>query len=307
MGFSLLLSDFTCKFISLLLITCIGASTAFATSDPRVVGWSTRHEQWTLTAVHDGNGLRGFLATLDSESITGDNIGVLWMPRVDAPNNQMKGWRGSDVAAAQVWLLQSGNVLDMAWCASEPATEVIPQSPESLECGLLESDPLIALVEGSPSPSQTLEVIADAGLGAAPTMSSLMIEALEPSNLTWNSLAPTFQHHAEMSLYGSSSVSSGSASAFCSGCTKVTVSSLSPWTCTATTVGSTTHRFCTQTETRCHRYSGLTVLLCDPCPASNYCETRTREGDTTILPGDPCPTAGAPATIWPWSDWTTVP
>ncbi len=150
-----------------------------------------------------------------------------------------------------------------------------------------------------------------AGYEAAPILSGLAANAEVVGQIPCEAqpglgitvMLDTMAMSAELSAYGySERVNQDTCQVLCDGCTKAVTITLGEWINTGSTlVGSALHCHYTRTDTKRIAYSGLTVLLCDPCPPYNETCTRTVLGDATSLPDQPCP--AEPGTTFPPSIW----
>lgn len=292
---------------ALLGISILAGLAASASRADQITGWDTRLGDWTFIAAFDDDGIRGYLAVCNPAVPVGDNIRMIWFPTGGEP----AGWASGSVGEAIAWINETQQ-LQSGWHVSAGGPAATMAAPVAMSFGLLESDPLVEFVASDADPIGTVEAIAEIGLGAAPMLSSMA--AREDSggefegtftSLRLSQVVALVSRNAEIAIIGETTTPPiDDADYFCAGCTHTSTRSYGTWTCAKTTVGSATHCTCTGTEFEFHAYTGLEIFGCDPCPPSNYTLTRPVLGDTTILPEDPCPTPGGPATIVPTGPWS---
>jgi hypothetical protein len=300
----------------LILFAVVGVLTMFFASpapaqSEELRSWRADTLGWKFTAIFGEDHLVGFLATAKVGTTTGDNIhAILYERRLDGSWSS-RGWIEGDADSAYGYARSLFGLPD-SW-ADGQGVGAEQYAPEEMFFGLPDGDPLLELVATDPNPGELVGLIADAGLPAAPALSTIQANDLtgQASNgsdagsvaeLAETDLLNSLGHNAEEFAFGSSSIGIGGDWPFCSGCSTLTIDAPGPWTLLSSwDAGSARHCTYSRTFTRTCAKTGLTIFLCNPCPLGNSTCTGTQYGDTTITTEESCPTTtnavGAPGPI----------
>lgn len=285
------------------------SSTSAQTEERR--SWRADTLGWKFTAIYGEDRLVGFLAIASPGTATGDNIrAILYERRLDGSWSS-RGWVEADAGSAYAYARSLFGLSD-SW-ADGQGLGAEEYAPEDMFFGLPEGDPLLELVATDPNPGELVGLIADAGLPAAPALSTIQandiagqaVEGAEAGSvavLAETDLLNSLGHNAEEFAFGSSSIGIDDVWPFCSGCTTLTIDAPGPWTLLSSwDAGSARHCTYSRTFTRTCAKTGLKIFLCGPCPQGNTTCTGTQYGDTTITTEESCPgttnTVGAPGPI----------
>jgi hypothetical protein len=280
--------------------------------------WRMYVSGWTFAPIWNGPEVVAFLAVADEGANQGANFEVMWFEEDASGHWTSAAWPAGYRASAYRWVAALVGDPDI-WNDDVEATDALMNDlseshvPIPLHAGLQIEDPVQEVLASHEDPGWLVNALASVGYEAAPVLSGLVANAEVAGTVTCEAqphagiddMLDQMAMSAELTLHGySDRVNQGSCHVLCDGCTKTVTIVLGAWVNTGSTlVGSSLHCHYSRTDSRHTVYSGLTMLLCDPCPPYNQTCTRTVRGDTTSLPGQPCP-SGTPGTVFPAPSWT---
>lgn len=291
------------------LATFFASSASAQTEELR--SWRADTLGWKFTAIYGEDRLVGFLAIASPGTATGDNIrAILYERRLDGSWSS-RGWIEGDADSAYGYTRSLFGLSD-SW-ADGQGVGAEEYAPEDMFFGLPEGDPLLELVATDPNPGELVGLIADAGLPAAPALSTIQanditgqaVEGAEAGSvavLAETDLLDSLGHNAEEFAFGSSSIGIGGG--ICAGCAIASTKTYASWNFVAL-VSDGDRWYCqyTRTITKNCFFMGFEIFGCGRCTANNYSCTATQDGWCISAIEDPCPmTVSIPDIVFPEPD-----